>query len=151
MAEPPKQEGLDLDWSGLAQWMEQSGMPKAMELMKQPKMIEGYVKDMISNAVPTAGAWPIMNKQPRYKCFDTHHFVFVKFKLGSSTKPEELRLFVRPDRIKLRLPGGKYEEVALSSIVLPDSCRALCKEGILQVKLRKRPLTTEYKEAPIRW
>lgn len=150
MAESPKQDGQQFDWSGLAQWMEQSGLPQAMDLMKQPKMIEGYVRDMISNAVPAAGTWPIPNKQ-RYKCFETHHFVFIKFKLGSSVKPEELRLFVRPDRIKLRLPGGKQEEVSLPCTVIADSCRALCKEGILQVKLRKRPVSTVYKEAPIRW
>ncbi len=52
MADRPDQDGNTFDWGQLDGWMEQSGLPKAMDLIRQPKLIESYVNDMISNAVP---------------------------------------------------------------------------------------------------
>ncbi|MFC3791781.1 Hsp20/alpha crystallin family protein [Paenibacillus sp. GCM10012307] len=156
----------------MEKWMEGSGLPNAMDLIREPKLIQNYVNDMISNAVPAFApsflqkksqiksatknrpkgkpASPLI-KSPRTKSFETHHFVIVKFDFVQEINPEELRLFIRPDKVKLEFPDGRREEIVLPSIVLPDSYRALYKDGILQVKIRKRSLNRRYREAYIRW
>ncbi|WP_042162722.1 Hsp20/alpha crystallin family protein [Paenibacillus gorillae] len=138
-------------WDDLERWMEGQKLPKGFDLLKEPDWVEQFVRKMMTKALPeAAGAMSSQGDDPSF--FETHHFVIVKFPLPPGVNRDELRLYVREDRIRIEgLPENRTETVKLPKPVKPRICRALVKNGILQVKLRKRPGARTYYEADIRW
>lgn len=144
-------DGKDL-WSRMLGWLDKENLPSAADLLGSPDWIEKYVRRTISQAIPASMApLPAGVKEPSPEVFDTHHFVIVKCKLPRRLKAHELRLFVRPDRVKLDgWPDGP-KIVRLPVPVDPRDCRALCRDGLLQIKLRKKQLNRMYHEVDIRF
>ncbi|MUT66719.1 Hsp20/alpha crystallin family protein [Paenibacillus sp. NEAU-GSW1] len=138
-------------WDDLERWMEGQKLPKGFEVLKEPDWVEQFVRKMMTKALPEA-AQAMNGIAEEATTFETHHFILVKFPLPAGTKRDDLKLFVREDRIKVEgLPDNRTETIKLPRPVKPRICRALVKNGILQVKLRKRPGTRTYYETTIRW
>ncbi|MFC4777426.1 Hsp20/alpha crystallin family protein [Paenibacillus sp. GCM10023252] len=138
-------------WDEMERWMERQQLPQGFEKLREPGWIEQFVGRMMTRALPEA-AETLTKRPANAQFFETHHFVVVKFTLPANTEPEQLRLFIREDLVRLDgLPGGKQEKIKLPKRVQPRRCRALVQDGVLQIKLRKRPGTRTYHEAPIRW
>ncbi|MFF2482023.1 Hsp20/alpha crystallin family protein [Paenibacillus sp. NPDC058071] len=138
-------------WDELERWMEGQKLPKGFDVLREPDWVEQFVRKMMTKSLPEA-AGMMQQQDDGPSVFETHHFVFVKFPLPSGVERDSLRLFVREDRIRIDgLPGDRKETVKLPKPVKPKICRALVKNGVLQIKLRKRPGGAVYYEAPIRW
>ncbi|RXZ78296.1 hypothetical protein EBB07_30040 [Paenibacillaceae bacterium] len=148
-------KGNGFDWSQMEKWMKQAGLTGPAEMLQQPEWIEKFVgqvlkKTLPANALSIAGM-PGVPAPAKPRIFATHHFVIVQFKLGSRDHPDNYRLLVRPDRVKLQADTDERTQRAkLPCQIVPESCRALFKDGVLQVKLRKRRMSSQYYEAPIR-
>ncbi|MFD1955886.1 Hsp20/alpha crystallin family protein [Paenibacillus thailandensis] len=138
-------------WDELERWMEGQKLPKGFEVLREPDWVEQFVRKLMTKALPdAAGVMP--GPPPSVSTFETHHFVIVKFKLPPGTRQQDLQLLVKSDKVKIQgLPEGKTETVKLPAPVLPRKCRALAKDGILQIKLRKRLNGNKYIAADIRW
>jgi hypothetical protein len=81
--------------------------------------------------------------------FETHHYVIVKLKLPQPNNPI---VHVRADRITIEdSPLLKKQAVRLPCLVLPHLSRASHKDGILQIKLRKRKLNKTIHEVHVRY
>ncbi len=137
-------------WDDLEQWMEGQQLPRGFELLREPDWVERYVRKMLTKALPEAAG--VMIGSHTASISETRHFVIVKIKLPSDFEREQLRLFVREDRLRLEgLPSGKSEIIKLPKLVKPRISKTLLKDGVLQVKLQKRPVNRSYHEASIRW
>lgn len=138
-------------WDDLERWMEGQKLPKGFEAMQEPDWVEQFVRKLMTKALPDA-AGVLPNPASAASTFETHHFVIVKFKLPLGTLQENLQLLVKSDKIKIQgLPDGRAETVKLPRPIHPRHCRALVKDGVLQVKLRKREDGRKYIAADIRW
>ncbi|MFX3633629.1 MAG: Hsp20/alpha crystallin family protein [Candidatus Pristimantibacillus sp.] len=139
-------------WDDLEQWLKGQKLPnKGFDMLREPDWVEQFVRKMMTKALPGA-ADAIVEHSGGATFFETHHFVIVKFPLPAKVDRNELRVFVREDRIRIEgLPESRIETIKLPKPVKPQICKALVKEGILQVKLRKRPGSRTYHEAVIRW
>lgn len=136
-------------WDELERWMEGQRLPKGFELLREPDWVEQYVRKMMTKALPEAAGAMIGKGMATFS--ESRHFLQVKIILPDGIEREMLRLFVREDRLRLEgLPGGKTETIKLPKLVKPRICKTLLKNGILQVKLRKRPGLKTYYEAVIR-
>ncbi|EFM09911.1 conserved hypothetical protein [Paenibacillus curdlanolyticus YK9] len=145
-------------WDELERWMQEQQLPRGFEALKNTGWIERYVKTMMTKAMPEQMAQSVQTDQAaqqghsRAETFETHHFIVVKWPLPRGAHPSSLRLLVREDRIRIEgLPGDGKDTVKLPKLVLPRVCKALCRDGILQVKLRKRPVNRQYYETTIRY
>jgi hypothetical protein len=138
-------------WEDLERWLEGQRLPKGFERLREPDWVEKFVRHMMIKAMPGVAASAGFGQSPA-EVFETHHFVIVKFPLPADAVPERLRLLVREDRLRLEgLPGDERKTIKLPRAVRPRMSRALLREGVLQVKLRKKPVDPVYEEIPIRW
>lgn len=136
-------------WEELEQWMEGQKLPKGLDVMSEPDWVEKFVRKMMTKALPAAG---VADPPSSSSTFETHHFIIVKFRLPKGCSRDELRLLVRSDKIRIEgLPDGGSESIKLPKAVHPRECRALVRDGVLQVKLRKRNYGSSYYETSIRW
>ncbi len=125
-------------------------MPKGFELLREPDWVEQYVRKMMTKALPEAAGVMIGGGSATFS--ETRSFLHVKINLPTGFEKEQLRLFVREDRLRLDgLPGGKPEIIKLPKLVKPRVCKTLIKDGVLQVKLQKRPTNRTYHETVVRW
>ncbi|MBD2847262.1 hypothetical protein IDH44_18845 [Paenibacillus sp. IB182496] len=142
--------GGPLDWEQLQRWLAGKGLEATEEMMREPQWVEKMVSQAMKQSLPRLHRADRSNVEQE-DCYETHHFVFVRFKLDKGVRRDQLRLLVRADRIKLEREDGKKPiRVKLPCQVQPRSCRALLRAGVLQVKLRKRPVDPTYHEAFIR-
>ncbi|WP_235548690.1 Hsp20/alpha crystallin family protein [Paenibacillus sp. Soil522] len=137
-------------WDDMERWLERQQFPKGFELLREPDWVEQYVRKMMTRALPEAAGAIIGGGSATFS--ETRHFVHVKIKLPEGFEKEQLRLFVREDRLRLDgLPNGKSETIKLPKLVKPRVCKTLLKDNVLQVKLQKRPTNRNYHEAIVRW
>lgn len=138
-------------WDELERWMEGQKLPKGFDVLREPDWVEQFVRKMMTKALPEA-AQAMSGQSDTFSFFETHHFIIVKFPLPKQVNKEDLKLFIREDRIRIEgLPNNHIETIQLPKPVRPKICRALVKSRVLQVKLRKRPGSRTYYEADIRW
>ncbi|WP_127530071.1 Hsp20/alpha crystallin family protein [Paenibacillus kobensis] len=136
-------------WDDMEQWMKTQQLPRGFDALKDTGWVANYVKSMMADAIQEKGK---LAGQNAAETFETHHFIVIKWPIPRGVHPSELRLLVREDKVRIEgLPEGKKDTVPLAKQVLPRSCKALCKDGILQIKLRKKPANRQYYEMPIRW
>ena len=149
LADGYSKEDPTFDWEQMKRWMGQGGLPQAQEMLKQPDWIERYVGQLIGGALPAIQMGTQGSGKP--EVFETHRFVIVKLVIPAGVREEELRLYVRADRIKLVFGNGKDDLITrLPCLVVPSTYRSLLVSGVLQVKLKKRRAGDQYIEALIR-
>lgn len=137
-------------WNDLERWMESQQLPKGFEVLREPDWVEQYVRKLMTKALPEAAGLLTGSQSAAFS--ETEHFVTVKIVLPKNVEQERVRLFVREDRLRLEgLPNGNKETVKLPKPVKPLICKAQVKDGILHIKLRKRPVNKNYREAFIVW
>lgn len=137
-------------WDDMEKWMERQQLPKGFELLREPDWVEQYVRKMMTKALPEAAGVMIGGGSATFS--ETRHFIHVKINLPKGFEKEQLRLFVREDRLRLEgLPGGKIETIKLPKLVKPRVSKTLVKDNVLQVKLQKRPTNRTFHEAIVRW
>ncbi|CAM4525176.1 HSP20 family molecular chaperone IbpA [Paenibacillus endophyticus] len=137
-------------WDDMERWMERQQLPKGFELLREPDWVEQYVRKMMTKALPEAAGVMIGGGSASFS--ETRHFVHVKINLPDGFDKEQLRLFVREDRLRLEgLPGGKIETIKLPKLVKPRLCKTQLQDAVLKVKLQKRPTNRSFHEAIVRW
>ncbi|WP_208403111.1 Hsp20/alpha crystallin family protein [Paenibacillus sp. BK720] len=141
-------------WDELERWLDGQRLPKGFDVMKEPDWVEKFVRKMMTKSLPSA-ANSILDQADENEglsFFETHQDLLVKFHLPREVSRENLRLYVRDDRLRIEgLPNQQKEIIKLPKLVKPTICQAVVKNYILQVKLRKRPKAGTYYETDIRW
>lgn len=135
-------------WDELERWMDGQRLPKGFgTLLDQPDWIEGYVRKMMTRALPAAAS---VLSGSRADIKETKNFVIVAYPLGEGADIGRLRLVAFEDRIKLYgVKGGKAEIVKLPKLVKPRTCEARYDGSMLKIRLRKRPPSKRSFEAAI--
>ncbi len=110
--------------------------------------VEDYVKSVMKQAMP-------QNDQPdelESEVFETHRDVIAKIAVPEHISPGDLRIFAASNQIRLEgLPGGAKQFIPLPAHVNPGVSRALMKQGVLQIQMRKQNKEEQYKEIFIRY
>jgi len=136
-------------WDELERWMEGQRLPQGFEVLREPDWVERYIRKLMTKALPEAAG--AMNAS-KAAFTESEQYLIVKIKLPEHAVKEELRLFVREDRLRIEgLQRGAKEEIKLPKLVKPRICKAIIRDEILHVKLRKRPMSRTYYESAIRW
>ncbi len=151
-------------WDTFKRWMQESltfGAPQD-DFRWVTDYVDGILKEAlaaperqqeIAKAKDVSRAAPSPSGRPlAYELFQTHRHVIVRFAVPGRINPRRLRVFAGIQRIRVEgLPSEGKQTVALPALVYGDSARALFKDGVLQVKLMKRPSNDRYDEVFIRY
>jgi len=93
-----------------------------------------------------------VGKPLSYELFQTHRHVIVRLIVPERMKPRRLRIFAGVQRLRIEgLPNEGKQTVELPALVYADTARALFKDGVLQVKLMKRPANDRFEEVFVRF
>jgi len=145
-------------WDAFRQWMNE-GSPFEFDAANEDfRWITDYVDGVVKDALTAAGARgakrpPRRSGRPlTYELFQTHHHLIVRFRVPERIKARRLRVFAGVQKLRIEgLPGDAAQTVDLPAFVSPSTCRALFKDGVLQVKLTKRKINDRFEEVFIRF
>lgn len=141
---------MALNWDDLERWLEGQQLPQGFEALKEPEWVERFVRRMMTKSLPDI-AGRITGKGSA-AVTESKQFITVKFKLPSGCEQTAIRLYVKEDLLRIEgLPGGRHEIVRLRKLVKPGVCRAVVKNRMLYIKLRKRTGYRKLYEHPIHW
>jgi len=143
-------------WDAFRQWM--TGGPPFDAANEDFRWITEYVDGVVKDALTAAGSRSAKRPSRKagqplsYELFQTHHHLIVRFRVPERIKARRLRVFAGVQKLRVEgLPGDEAQTVELPAFVSPSSCRALFKDGVLQVKLAKRKINDRFEEVFIRF
>ncbi|MHA6483766.1 Hsp20/alpha crystallin family protein [Paenibacillus sp. strain BS8-2] len=137
-------------WEELERWMEGQQLPKGFEVIREPDWVEKFVRGLMTKALPEASEQIHDDQAPGFT--ETKQFLTVQCRLPAGTRRGDISLYVREDQLRIMdLQRETRRLVPLPVLVKPRICQAAVKNGILYVKLRKRPRLLRYEEHTIRW
>jgi HSP20 family molecular chaperone IbpA len=118
--------------------------------LKNLDSIETYVQSTLNNSMNTIQN--MIDGIVQTETFETHRFVIAKIKIPASIKPENLKILVNTNHLKLEvLPGNQKQIIKLPALVNTRNCRALIENGVLQIKMQKQRTDDSYDEVFIRY
>lgn len=144
---------FDMDWKNFEQFfggkvpfvenLSSGGEPMAW--------VESYVKNVLKQALPNMEA-PSLKHHFHTELFETHNNVIVKVHVPDKGQARKLRVLVNVSQVKLEgLPDKNTQTIRLASLVVPDSCKAVYRNGILQLHIRKQSVDNPFQEIDIRF
>ncbi|TDF98144.1 Hsp20/alpha crystallin family protein [Paenibacillus piri] len=119
-----------------------------LDLLKDTTWVEDYVQQIFEKSLPKTGVVRSLRTKP--EIFETHHHVIVKLALAQQANPI---IKVRTDLIKIEsiVNSQKPQLIRLPCHVIPSTARASYRDGILQIKVRKKRLNKTYHEVNVRY
>ncbi|TBL73055.1 Hsp20/alpha crystallin family protein [Paenibacillus thalictri] len=115
--------------------------------------VENYVKEVMKQALPSATAQIKSADNPIHtELFETHNSVVLKAHIPDRTMAKQVNVLVGEHQVRLEnLPNKGKQTVRLNNLVNPDSCRAVYKNGILQLHMRKQTYGDYYHSVDVRF
>ncbi|WP_240417615.1 Hsp20/alpha crystallin family protein [Paenibacillus periandrae] len=109
--------------------------------------VDDYVQQMLKKTMPVSGV--LSRYKNKAEIFETHHYVIVKFKLPQPANPI---VKARADRVSIEdSPLVKKQNIKLPCLIIPRLSKASYKDGILQIKMRKRKINTTSYDIYVRY
>ncbi|SDC77126.1 hypothetical protein SAMN02799630_01440 [Paenibacillus sp. UNCCL117] len=115
--------------------------------------IDGYIKDIMKQAMPQAQVQSQSLKHHFHtEVFDTHRNVIVKVHIPDKSQARKIRVMLNVSTLRLEgLPQDRTQTVRLPSLVSATSCKAVYRNGILQLHMRKQSTENPFYEIDVRF
>lgn len=152
MNDPRKDFFANFDWKSFEQFFA-GKFPLTPTGMKQDNTwVENVVKDVMTQAFPQSINVDMLGKYYRTELFETHYNVIVKVYIPDKEQARNLRPAISAQRLQLEgLPDEKSQTVRFTSPVVPESCKAVYKDGVLQFNLKKQKANERMHEIRVRF
>jgi hypothetical protein len=142
----------NFDWKTFEQWFGGKLPPFPEHRKGDMAWVEQYVQDILKKAFPQSLDLNLFRTPYRTEVFETHNSVVVKIHIPDRSQARKVRAFVGINRVKLEgLPDNRQQTVPLNAHVIPDSCKAVYKDGVLQLYIRKTSINDRLQEVNIRF
>jgi HSP20 family molecular chaperone IbpA len=144
-------------WDQMQEWLARQQLPKGFEMMKEPEWVARIVKQMMEGALsgnPSAGLSGMQDTADKAKktedfkaaisslgaqWSENKDYLLLKLPLQGEADVQTLRVRVKEERLRIDgLPGQRPHSMPLPAPVQPRSARAIIKEGVLRVRLKKK-------------
>lgn len=114
--------------------------------------IEEYVQNVLKQALPTVNLATVKQRTYHTELFDTHNNVIVKVHIPDKTQARKVRVMLSSNQIRLEgTPDDTAQTIRLSSLVVPSSCKAVYRNGVLQLHMRKLVNDNLFHEVDVRF
>jgi HSP20 family molecular chaperone IbpA len=156
MTDSGKDFPFGFDWSKLETLFSelqpakgQKGKPQNLD------WIDEFVKDIIKQAIPETvqtSKTPQSSKTPlQTEVFETHRNVIARIRIPDNIEPRKLQVFVSLYHLKIEGPEGKKHTIELPATVDSRACKAVFRDGVLQVQMRKQARGERFDEVYIQF
>ncbi|MED4600171.1 Hsp20/alpha crystallin family protein [Paenibacillus validus] len=113
--------------------------------------VDGYIKDVLKKTIPQMEV-QTLNHHFHSEVFDTHNNVIVKVHIPDRAQARKIRVLLNTDQLRLEgLPDDKTQTIGLPGFIVPSSCKAVYKNGILQLHMRKQTTENPFYEIDVRF
>lgn len=112
--------------------------------------IDNTLKEAMSRSLQTSST--TAHSRPRSETFETLNHIIVKVFVPSKEKARQLRIYSGLHELRLEERNGRQKHsIPLPSPVLPKQCKAVYKDGMFLVHLRKEKAQEAYHEVNVRF
>jgi len=148
----PKQKFLqNFNWKSFEQFFGAKLPPMSPDKMNDAGWIENYVQDALKQAFPSNGEQGTSSGKYNTEIFETHNNVIVKIYIPDKSHLKNMRVLVGANLVKLEgIPGKTNQMIKLGTRVVESTCKAVYRNGILQLHMRKMADEDYFYEARIR-
>lgn len=130
-------------WSELEKWLNATNFEKGMEAFKDIPVVEQFFRSL-KHSYSSKGE-RVEPANVRFKEGKEH--LDVLFQLPHEYAPDDLKLYVREDYIRIEgLPDDTIEMIKLPKLVRAKYCKAKIVDTELQIRLTKRPRPRKFCE-----
>lgn len=152
MDDPRKDFFGSFDWRSFEQFFGGKFPLAPNDSLKDPSWVDHVVKDVMKQAFSNSVDLNMLKKQYRTEVFETHNNVVVKIHIPDKEQARNMNAFVGVNQIKLEgLPDNRNQVVKLPSHIVPESCKAVYKKGVLQMQIRKVKISERMHEVNVRY
>lgn len=138
MDDPRKQFLEHFDWKNFEQFFGGKFPLSSTDYKSDVSWVNNVVKDVMKKAFPSSLNMNAFNHHYRAEVFETHNNIVAKIYIGDKEQARNINALIGVNRIKLEgLPDNNTQIIKLTSHIVPESCRAVYKKGILQIHARK--------------
>lgn len=127
----------NFDWKSFEQFFGGKFPLAQSELNKNTAWVDQVVKDVMTKAFPQVDASKL-GALYQTEVFETHNNVIVKIRIPDREQARSISVFAAMNHVKLDGgDSGKKQTIRLSSPVVPESCKAVYKGGVMQLHMKK--------------
>ncbi|MEK8129793.1 Hsp20/alpha crystallin family protein [Paenibacillus filicis] len=143
---------FDMNWKQFEQFFGgKMPFPPASEIPGDLSWVDGYIKDVMKQAMPQAQTQGLKHHF-HTEVFDTHRNIIVKVHIPDKAQARKIRVLLNVSTLRLEgLPQDKSQMVRLPSLVNASSCKAVYRNGILQLHMRKQSSEHPFYEIDVRF
>ncbi|MEF3302025.1 Hsp20/alpha crystallin family protein [Paenibacillus sp. GYB003] len=151
MDEQRKDMFANFDWKSFEQFFG-GKFPLGADLNRDTAWVDRVVKDVMSKALPHPIDVGLLGKHFQTEVFETHNNVIVKIHIPDQETARRIRPYIGFNLLKLEgAADDKTQTVKLTSPIVPESCKAVYKNGVLQLHMRKMKRKEPLREVHVRF
>lgn len=120
------------------------------DILKDTSWVEGYVQDILRNTMSRMRK-PSSPPKTSSQTFETHQYVIVKLTIPSHIDPGTLLVLTGTNQVKIEGLASSVTIIKLPCPIVQNSARATYKDGVLQIKMRKKTMKQGYHHVNIRF
>ncbi|MDQ1913055.1 Hsp20/alpha crystallin family protein [Paenibacillus sp. GD4] len=115
--------------------------------------IQEYVQDVMKQALPSvSNAAERVKNHLHTETFETHNNVIVKIHVPDRDQARKIRVGLSVNAVRLTgLPDKKEQTIRLHRLIYPDSCKAVYRDGIIQLHMRKHLGDHTFRDIDVRY
>jgi len=130
-------------WDNIEQWFKEQSRSQNWEFLKESEWFEKWLKTFVQSVETQSKNRE--HKEENSSIKESKTQLEVIYKLPQQVIVEDILLFVREDCVKLEgLPNDARKIIRLPSLVRPQHCKAVYKDGYLRIRLAKRDKPMKY-------
>lgn len=128
-------------------------VPKNMPL-NDLSWIEPYVQNTLHQilSATTTGKPQVSADAPSSETFETVNHVIVKVRIPEKTRARNTKVYAGMQSVRIEEGiGVRKDIIPLPVPVIPESCKAVYKNGVLQLRLKKQQTDDRFYEVKVRF
>jgi len=151
MDEPKNKAFADFDWKSFEQFF--GGNPPTLPSGATDKLnwLEGYVQDVLKQNFPQNLQSLILSRRYPVEVFETLNTIVVKIEIPDKAQIKNLRVLAQTNQVTLEKNENAPQIIKLGTSVIPASCKAIYRNGILQLQFKKQPDDDHIHEVIVRF
>lgn len=139
------------DWSSFEKSFGRLLPDPSMKKNKEATWVEQYVQDILRHSIPPLDPY---TRTGHYNAeiTETEQTILIQFSIPDEQQARQIKAYVASNQVKLEGDDEhKLQMIRLPHAVIPSSCRAVYKNGSLQLHMRKLSKDEPFFEVDVRF
>lgn len=150
MEKPKNPFQFPFDWEQFRQYFGGQDIFPGGTSSETTSWVESYVQDMLERTLPPATRSTQKPAARRYEVSESENKVTIKINVPEHIQPSNVKVYVKTDQVKLEGLADQPELIKLPAYVDPRICKALLKNRLIQLQMRKLPTDGAFRRIEVK-